>query len=100
VPTGPGATPTPLPPGYEALSLVTGCQFEAWTGDDGTSPDELVDLVGPPGNLRSLWVQQPSPIWKGYSPQFPGASDMEPVDQLDVLAICVSGSGAYVRPIL
>lgn len=99
-PVGPVATPTPLPPGFEAVPLVGGCQFEAWTGADGTSPGELAGLVGPAGALRSLWAQQPAPSWRGYSPQFPDVSDMGPVNLLDVVAICTTGPGNFVRPLV
>jgi hypothetical protein len=97
---GPAATPTPLPPGWEAIPLFEGCQFEAWTGASGTGAADLASLVGPPENLVALWAQQPPPLWKGYSPEFPEVSDMEPVQQLDVLAICMAGSGTFSRPII
>jgi hypothetical protein len=97
---GPAATPTPLPPGWEAIPLFAGCQFEAWTGASGTGPADLAGLVGPAGNLIALWAQQPPPLWRGYSPQFPEVSDLGPVDQLDVLAICSMGSGDFSRPII
>lgn len=99
-PTGPLPTPTPLPPGFEAVPLAGGCQFEAWTGSNGTGPQELAGLVGPAGNLRALWAQQPAPSWKGYSPAFPDVSDMGPVNLLDVVAICTTGPGDFVRPII
>lgn len=97
---GPGPTATPIPPGMEAVELFGGCQFEAWTGADGTAPEELTDLVGPAGNLRSLWAQQPVPTWKGFSPQFPEASNLGPVNRLDVLAFCTYGPGTFVRPVV
>jgi hypothetical protein len=99
-PTGPTATPTPLPPGWEALPLLTGCQFQTWTGSDGTPPSELEKVIGPAGNLNSAWAMQPPPVWKGYSPEFPEVSDLEPVGLLDVLAICMRGPGAFARPIV
>lgn len=99
-PTGPVPTPTPVPPGWEPVPLVQGCQFQAWTGADGTTPDQIAALVGPAGNLISLWAMQPGPVWRGYSPQYPHVSDMEPVDLLDVVAICTTGPGDFVRPII
>jgi hypothetical protein len=99
-PTGPVPTPTPLPAGYEAIPLFGSCQFEAWTGAEGTVPQELSELVGPEGNLRALWAMQPPPQGRGFSPEFPEVSDMEPVGLLDILAICTSGPGNYVRPIV
>jgi hypothetical protein len=99
-PTGPTPTPTPLPPGWEAVPLFAGCQFEAWTGASGTGAADLANLVGPPGNLVALWAQQPPPLWRGYSPQYPEVSDLGPLEQLDVLAICSMGPGAFSRPII
>jgi hypothetical protein len=99
-PMGPIATPTPFPPGLEAIALVEGCQFEAWTGADGTMPGELAGVVDPAGNLVSLWAQQPAPVWRGYSPQFPEVSDLGPVNLLDVVAICTTGPAIFVRPII
>jgi len=97
---GPGATPTPLPPGMEMAPLVSGCQFLAWTGADGTMPEELARQVGPAENLLSFWAQQPPPTWRGYSPEFPQVSDMGPMDMLDVVAICMMGPGNFIRPLL
>jgi len=99
-PAGPLPTATPLPPGLEAIALVAGCQFVAWTGADSTTPADLSALVGPVGTLRSLWAQQPAPLWRGYSPQFPQVSDMEPVNMLDVVAICMNDLGDFVRPLI
>jgi hypothetical protein len=99
-PGGPGATPTPLPPGMEAVPLFEGCQFQTWTGVDAISPEQLAALVSPPASLISLWAMQPAPVWKGYSPQFPDVSDMEPVNLLDVVAMCMGGPGTFVRPVL
>jgi hypothetical protein len=99
-PAGPSPTPGTVPPGMEAVPLVEGCQFVAWTGADGTSPEELASHVGPAGNLLSLWAQQPAPTWKGYSPEFPQVSDMDPVNLLDVVAICMTGPGDFERPVV
>jgi hypothetical protein len=98
--TGPVPTATPIPAGMETVELYGGCQFEAWTGVDGTKPEELVDLVGPAGNLRSFWAQQPPPTWRGFSPQAVEVSDLLPVNLLDVLAICTWGPGVFVRPVV
>jgi hypothetical protein len=99
-PGGPSPTPGAVPPGMEAVPLVEGCQFVAWTGADGTSPEQLASHVGPAGNLLSLWAQQPAPTWKGYSPEFPQVSDMEPLNLLDVVAICMTGPGTFERPVI
>jgi hypothetical protein len=96
----PAGSPRPVPEGMEAVPLVGGCQFSVWTGADATGPAELTELVGPARNLNALWAMQPPPVWKGYSPDFPEVSDMEAVDLLDVLAICMLAPGDFVRPIV
>jgi hypothetical protein len=108
-PAPPPATATPPPPppptgcpaGSECIPLTAGvCQFETWTGMDGTSPADLAAAVRPGANLSGLWAQQPAPVWKGFNPAFPEVSDMEPVNQLDVVAICMSAAGDFVRPMI
>ena len=65
---------------------------------------EAVLDVGRPGrdHVEALslcpWAQQPAPIWRGFHPLFAAASDMLPVDFLEVVAICMTGSGTFTRP--
>jgi hypothetical protein len=101
-PSPPGTLPPPpvVPPGMEALPLVEGCQYLAWTGADGTAPGQLATQVSPPESLAALWAQQPPPTWKGYSPEFPQVSDLEPVNMLDVVAFCMTGPGYFLRPLI
>jgi CSLREA domain-containing protein len=99
-PTPGGATPTPTTGPYETLTLASGCNFVASTYPDDTTPASLASAVSPSGSIAGLWAQQPTPIWKGYSPAFPEASDMGPVDKLDVVAICMIATGAFSRPIV
>jgi hypothetical protein len=110
IPGQPAATPTPpaapppppvLPgPGYEEMSLAAGCNFEAWTGADSTQAATVAAGVSPQADISGLWAQQPVPIWRGYHPAYPQASDMEPLNNLDVLAICMAGPGWFVRPLI
>jgi hypothetical protein len=97
--TGPGATATPLPPGMEAVDLVAGCNPVASTYPDATAAQTIADNVGPAGILDSLWEFEMG-TWLGYSPQFPAVSDLREKDFLDVVFVCVSSSGAFVRPIV
>jgi len=97
--TGPGATATPLPPGMEAVDLVAGCNPVASTYPDATAAQTIADNVGPAGILDSLWEFEMG-TWLGYSPQFPEVSDLREKDFLDVVFVCVSSSGAFVRPIV
>lgn len=98
-PTGPLATPTPLPPGMEAVDLVAGCNPVTSTYTDGTPIQTIADAVGPAANLASLWLFEGG-VWRAFSPQYPQASDLTAADLLDVLFACVAGPGAFVRPII
>ena len=88
---------TPL---VEAVDLVAGCNFVSWTGADGTEPADLAAGVAPEDILAGIWAQQPAPDWAGYNPEFPEVSDLGPVDQLDVIAVCVTDVGTFTRPVI
>jgi hypothetical protein len=87
-------------PDTEMVDLVMGCNFVSWTGADATDPADLAAAVDPQSDLAGLWAQQPPPNWAGYSPEFPEVSDMGPVDQLDVISICMTGVGTFERPVV
>jgi hypothetical protein len=84
----------------EPVDLVAGCNFVAWTGADATPPANLAASVSPQSSLTGLWAQQPPPVWKGFNPAFPEVSDMEAVNQLDVVAVCVTGPAIFERPMI
>jgi hypothetical protein len=94
--TGPAATPTPLPPGMEAVTLVAGCNPLASTFPDDTPVQTIASNVGPAGSLTSLWEFEMG-TWLGYSPEYPEVSDLQEKDFLDVVFVCVSGPGVFVR---
>jgi hypothetical protein len=83
----------------ETVDLLSGCNFVTWTGGE-TSPADLAERVAPAKNLVGLWAQQPSPEWKGFAPEFPEVSDMGPVSQLDIIAVCMDAKGTFERPVL
>jgi hypothetical protein len=87
-------------PETELVDLVVGCNFVSWTGADATDPADLAAAVSPASDLAGIWAQQPPPNWAGYSPEFPEVSDMGPVDQLDVISICMTGVGTFERPVV
>jgi hypothetical protein len=96
---GPRPTPTPLPPGLEAVPLAAGCNPVTSTYPDGTPIQTLADAVGPAGNLISLWMFEAG-TWRAFSPQYPQASDLTEADLLDVVFTCVGGPGDFVRRIV
>jgi hypothetical protein len=97
--TGPAATPTPLPPGMEAIDLAMGCNPVTNTYPDNTPVQTIASSVGPTGTLTSLW-QFELGAWLGYSPEFPEVSNLQEMGFLDVVFICVAGPGAFGRPVV
>jgi YVTN family beta-propeller protein len=101
------APPPPGPPppgGTEQLSLQGGaCTPVASTYPDATPIANIAGGVAPPGVLESLW-EFDGVTWLGYSPQFPAASNLTQMDRLDVVFICVGGSGpgagTFTRPVI
>jgi hypothetical protein len=87
-------------PELESVDLVMGCNFVSSTWPDETTPADVAANVAPEGILAGIWAQQPAPNWAGYNPEFPEVSDMGPVDQLDVIAICVTDEGTWSRPVI
>jgi len=103
--TPPTATPTsltatPITGPTESVTLVeNSCNPVASTYPDGTAIDTIVSAVSPPTILISSWLFDPdTSSWLAYSPQFPQASNLTTVNQLDVIFICVSSAGAWDRP--
>lgn len=97
-PTGPTATPTLGP--LESVTLVGGtCNPVASTYPDNTSIDVIDDAVSPAGILISIWWFDTGAVnWRGYSPQFPQVSDLNDVDRLEAIFICVASAGSWSRP--
>jgi YVTN family beta-propeller protein len=99
---GPAAAPPPG--GMEQVPLQGGtCVPVASTYPDATPIATIAGAVTPPGVLEGLW-EFDGVTWLGYSPQFPAASNLTQLDMLDVVFICVSGSGpnagAFSRPVI
>jgi parallel beta-helix repeat protein len=95
----PTATPsaTATPGGVETLALLAGCNPLAWTGSDNTPIADIDGAVSPPDILVALWSLEGG-VWLGYSPQFPDVSDLQEMDRLDVVFVCVSAGGTFSRP--
>ncbi len=90
----PSATATPG--GVETLPLIAGCNPLAWTGSDDTPIADIASAVSPPDILVALWSLEGG-VWLGYSPQFPEVSDLQEMDRLDVVFVCVSTGGTFSR---
>jgi YVTN family beta-propeller protein len=103
-PAPPGPPPAPAPGATEQLSLQGGaCTPVASTYPDATPIATIAGAVTPPGVLKGLW-EFDGVTWLGYSPQFPAASNLTQMDRLDVVFICIGGSGpgvgTFTRPVI
>ena len=104
-PAAPPPPPPPPPPGgMEQVPLQGGtCNPVASTYPDATPIATIDGAVAPPGLLESLW-EFDGVTWLGYSPQFPAASNLTQMDRLDVVFICIGGSGpgaaTFTRPVV
>jgi hypothetical protein len=97
-PAGPTATPPPLPPGLEAVHLAPTCNAITSTYADETNVVAIANAVLPTGILESLWKFD-NGFWLGFSPRFPEASDLAKTGFLDVVFVCVSDAGFFIRPV-
>jgi YVTN family beta-propeller protein len=99
--------PEPAPPAAETSEQMTlqggTCTPVASTYPDATPIGDIAVAVAPPGVLESLW-EFDGVTWLGYSPQFPAASNLKQMDRLDVVFICIGGSGpgagTFSRPVI
>ena len=103
-PAPPPPQPAPAPGATEQLALQGGaCTPAATTYPDATPIATIAGAVAPPGVLESLW-EFDGVTWLGYSPQFPAASNLTQMDRLDVVFICIGGSGpgagTFSRPVI
>jgi CSLREA domain-containing protein len=95
----PTVTPTGTPGAVETLPLIAGCNPVAWTGDDNTPIATIDGAVSPAGILVALWSFEGG-TWLGYSPQFPDVSNLQEMDRLGVVFVCVSTTGTLSRPVI
>src|SRR3989304_5570775 len=104
-----GAPPPPLPPPpgpvgeTEDVPLQGGvCNPVATTYPDNTPTGTIAGAVTPAGMVESLW-QFEGGVWRGWSAEFPAASDLTAEGFLDVGFICIGGSGpnapTFTRPV-
>jgi hypothetical protein len=85
----------------ESVDLVKGCNPLAATWPDATSIDTVVTGVAPAEALDAIWLFDPaSGAWQGYSPAAPEASDLESVNNLDAIFVCMNAPGTIGRPVI
>jgi hypothetical protein len=85
----------------ESVDLVEGCNPLAATWPDATPIADVVAGVAPAEALDAIWLFDPaSGAWMGYSPAAPEASDLESVNNLDAIFVCVNAAATISRPVI
>ncbi|MGB6837140.1 MAG: hypothetical protein WBF66_05510, partial [Dehalococcoidia bacterium] len=86
--------------GVDDVPLVAGCNPVSSTWPDGTEATVAGDQVSPSEALVAIWrFDAESGTWLGYSPEGPeGVSDLESIDRLDAIFICVDADATVSRP--
>jgi len=86
--------------GVDDVPLVAGCNPVSSTWPDGTDVSAVADGVAPPDALDAIWAYDTATgNWLGYSPEGPeGVSDLESIDRLDAIFICVDADATVSRP--
>ena len=85
----------------ESVDLVKGCNPLAATWPDATPIDTVVTGVAPAEALDAIWLFDPaSGAWQGYSPAAPEASDLEFVNNLDAIFVCMNAPGTVSRLVI
>jgi hypothetical protein len=82
------------------VDLVVGCSPVAVTYDDGTAVATVGEGVQPTGSLVAIWKYLPAENrWVGYSAGAPPeVSDLQTVERLDALFVCVNAVGTISMP--
>lgn len=99
----PPAGPAPTGPREQLPRQGGVCMPVAVSYPDATPIGAIAGAVTPSGVLERLW-QFDGVTWLAYSPQAPAASNLTQMDRLDVVLVCISGSGPgaglFTRPVI
>jgi lipoprotein-anchoring transpeptidase ErfK/SrfK len=89
-------------PDLESVALVEGCNPVASTWPDATPVADAAGAVAPADALDAIWNFDPATgTWQGYSPTAPAAvSDLDSIDFLDAVFICVNAAATWDRPVI
>ncbi len=93
--------PTPL----RIVNLTVGCNNVALTYPDGTPVSVVVGSIEPSGATYAIWRLNPSPAspatgptYEGFAPAAPQASDLQGVNFLEAVFLCVSVPATITMP--
>ena len=98
----PGGMP-PLP--QRLVDLAVGCNNVALTYLDGTPVGVVVSSIDPQGAMYAIWRLNASPPppatgpqFEGFAPAVPQASDLQGVNFLEAVFLCVSVPATIIMP--
>jgi hypothetical protein len=101
----PGITPPMTPEPLRVVNLVVGCNNVALTYPDGTSVGVVVGSINPQGAMYAIWRLNASPPppatgprYEGFAPAAPQASDLQGVNFLEAVFLCVSVPATITMP--
>ena len=97
----------PPPEPRRVVNLVVGCNNVALTYADGTPVGAVVSPIEPSGAMYAIWRLNPSPpapatgpAFEGFAPAAPQASELEGVNFLEAVFLCVSVPATVTMPIV
>ena len=95
--------PPPIP--MRVVDLTVGCNNVALTYPDGTPVGVVVGSINPQGAMYAIWRLNASPLspgvgpaYEGFAPAAPEASDLQGVNFLEAVFLCVSVPSAVTMP--
>jgi hypothetical protein len=102
---GPGIFPPMPPEPLRVVNLVVGCNNVALTYPDGTPVGVVVGSINPQGAMYAIWRLNPSPpppatgpTYEGFAPAAPQVSDLQGVNFLEAVFLCVSVPATITMP--
>jgi hypothetical protein len=95
--------PPPIP--MRVVDLAVGCNNVALTYPDGTPVGVVVGSINPQGALYAIWrlnatppTPGAGPTFEGFAPAAPQASDLQGVNFLEAVFLCVSVPSTITMP--
>ena len=95
--------PPPIP--MRVVDLAVGCNNVALTYPDGTPVGVAVGSINPQGALYAIWrlnatppTPGAGPTFEGFAPAAPQASDLQGVNFLEAVFLCVSVPSTITMP--
>jgi len=95
----------PPPEPLRVVSLAVGCNNVALTYPDGTPVGVVVGSIDPQGAMYAIWRLNMTPVspatgpaFEGFAPAAPQASDLQGVNFLEAVFLCVSVPSTITMP--